>query len=163
MCRVWCKCSAQHASDTLCSASIPPSKKYSSVFCFCSIDRTMHSIVADSSRHRKSREKHIFRHNGIWLTPVLFIPPHPEASMSETSSSKTIRATQVTCCAAADGAFDCFVPQDKSMRKNRRTLNLSRSTAWTVLRGNYKTSGLSGKIVKRMLASPQLPLEARRT
>ena len=44
-----------------------------------------------------------------------------------------------------------------TLDKQAAALNLSRSTAWIVLRGNYKASGLSGKIVKRMLASPQLP------
>jgi hypothetical protein len=48
-----------------------------------------------------------------------------------------------------------------SLDAQAAALNLSRSTAWTVLRGKYKASGLSGKIVRRMLASPQLPAEAR--
>ena len=49
-----------------------------------------------------------------------------------------------------------------SLDEQAAALNLSRSTAWIVLRGNYKSSGLSATIVKRMLTSPQLPLEARR-
>ena len=40
-------------------------------------------------------------------------------------------------------------------------LGLSRSTAWTVLNGNHNTSGLSAAVIKRMLASPQLPPKAR--
>jgi predicted ATPase len=48
-----------------------------------------------------------------------------------------------------------------SLDEQAAALNLSRSTAWTVLRGSHKASGLSAKIVKRMLASPQLPAEAR--
>ena len=48
-----------------------------------------------------------------------------------------------------------------SLDKQAAALNLSRSTAWIVLRGNYKASGLSGKIVNRMLASPQLPAGVR--
>ena len=42
-------------------------------------------------------------------------------------------------------------------------LGLSRSTAWTVLGGRHKASGLSAFIVKRMLSSPLLPHTARRT
>jgi hypothetical protein len=40
-------------------------------------------------------------------------------------------------------------------------LGLCRSTTWAVLKGNHKSSGLSATIVKRMLASPQLPQSAR--
>jgi hypothetical protein len=36
-------------------------------------------------------------------------------------------------------------------------LGLARSTAWTVLKGNHKCSGLSAPIINRMLAAPQLP------
>jgi len=42
-----------------------------------------------------------------------------------------------------------------------KVLGLSRSTAWTVLSGNYKNSGLSAAIINRMLASPRLPVLAR--
>ena len=41
-------------------------------------------------------------------------------------------------------------------------LGLSRSTAWTVLKGNHKGSGLSAAIIKRMLASPQIPAVAKK-
>jgi hypothetical protein len=36
-------------------------------------------------------------------------------------------------------------------------LGLARSTAWTVLKGNHKCSGLSAPIINRMLAAPRLP------
>ena len=38
-----------------------------------------------------------------------------------------------------------------------RVLGLSRSTTWSVLKANYKASGLSAAVIKRMLASSQLP------
>jgi hypothetical protein len=41
-------------------------------------------------------------------------------------------------------------------------LGLQRSTTWHVLKANHKSSGLSAKIIKRMLNSPQLPPPARR-
>jgi hypothetical protein len=100
--------------------------------------------------------------------------------MSETSGSKTIRATPVLAAplqTAPSIASSLKMKQCEKIAELREALvkagmhtlseqaavlNLSRSTAWTVLRGNYKASGLSGTIVKRMLASPQLPLEARR-
>jgi hypothetical protein len=45
--------------------------------------------------------------------------------------------------------------------KQARVLELSRSTAWTVMSGSHKSSGLSAAIIKRMLNSPQLPPSAR--
>ena len=36
-------------------------------------------------------------------------------------------------------------------------LGLCRSTTWTMLKANYKASGLSATIINRMLAAPQLP------
>jgi hypothetical protein len=36
-------------------------------------------------------------------------------------------------------------------------LGLGRSTAWTLLRAEHKTSGLSSAVVDRMLAAPKLP------
>jgi hypothetical protein len=36
-------------------------------------------------------------------------------------------------------------------------LGLSRSTTWTILKGKHKASGLSAKIINRILAAPQLP------
>jgi hypothetical protein len=41
-------------------------------------------------------------------------------------------------------------------------LGLARSTAWTVLKGNHKGSGLSATVINRMLLSPQLPEGVRR-
>ena len=38
-----------------------------------------------------------------------------------------------------------------------RALGLSRSTTWTLLQANHKTSGLSAAVINRMLAQPELP------
>ena len=46
------------------------------------------------------------------------------------------------------------------LNQQAKSLGLSRSTAWAVLKGNHKASGLSATIIKRMLASPQLPPSA---
>ena len=40
-------------------------------------------------------------------------------------------------------------------------LGLSRSTAWTIIRGMHKTSGLSATTINRMLATDHLPLRVR--
>jgi hypothetical protein len=41
------------------------------------------------------------------------------------------------------------------------TLGLSRSTAWTILNANHKSSGLSARTISRILRSSQLPGPAR--
>lgn len=48
-----------------------------------------------------------------------------------------------------------------SLQKQAAVLGVSRSTAWYVLNGNYKGSGLSASVLKRILASPTLPEAAR--
>jgi hypothetical protein len=42
-----------------------------------------------------------------------------------------------------------------------RALGTSRSTAWTILKGNHKASGLSAALVNRILGAPQLPALVR--
>ena len=42
------------------------------------------------------------------------------------------------------------------------SLGLGRSTAWAILQGNHKSSGLSAATIKRMLTSQQLPPPARK-
>lgn len=46
--------------------------------------------------------------------------------------------------------------------KQAAALGIRRSTAWVVLNGKHKASGLSASIVDRMLTSPELPPRARR-
>jgi hypothetical protein len=41
------------------------------------------------------------------------------------------------------------------------SLGLNRSTTWTILKGKYKGSGLSAKIINRILAAPRLPPPVR--
>ena len=49
-----------------------------------------------------------------------------------------------------------------TLDQQAKSLGLGRSTAWAILRGNHKSSGLSAATIKRMLASPQLPRSARK-
>ena len=44
-----------------------------------------------------------------------------------------------------------------TLASQAKALDLSRSTTWAVLQAAHKSSGLSGAIIKRMLASPHLP------
>ena len=49
-----------------------------------------------------------------------------------------------------------------TLSQQAMALGLSRSTAWSVLKGNHKGSGLSAATIKRMLASPQIPAAAKK-
>src|SRR4051812_22156844 len=49
----------------------------------------------------------------------------------------------------------------RSLDKQAGALGLSRSTTWAILQASYKTSGVSGCIIKRMLQSPGLPPAVR--
>ena len=44
-----------------------------------------------------------------------------------------------------------------ALDEQAEALGLSRSTTWTILKGNYKNSGLSAATLNRILASPHLP------
>lgn len=48
-----------------------------------------------------------------------------------------------------------------TLDEQARALGLARSTTWTLMRGAHKCSGLSAAIIKRMLVSPNLPMQAR--
>jgi hypothetical protein len=42
-----------------------------------------------------------------------------------------------------------------------KALGVSRSTAWAMLSGRYKVSGISARVVKQILSSQELPPEVR--
>ena len=48
-----------------------------------------------------------------------------------------------------------------TLDRRAQALGLSRSTTWTVLRGNHKASGLSAAVINRILAERQLPCIVR--
>jgi hypothetical protein len=48
-----------------------------------------------------------------------------------------------------------------TLDKQAEALGLCRSTAWTILKGNHKASGLSATTINRMLNAPRLPPFAR--
>lgn len=45
--------------------------------------------------------------------------------------------------------------------KQAAALGIRRSTAWVVLSGRYKASGLTASVIERMMSSPALPPRAR--
>ena len=48
-----------------------------------------------------------------------------------------------------------------ALDKQAKVLGLCRSTAWSVLQGNHKASGLAATTINRMLAAPSLPPSVR--
>jgi hypothetical protein len=48
-----------------------------------------------------------------------------------------------------------------SLDRQALALGLGRSTTWIVLKAGHKSTGLTGSIVRRILGSPELPLNAR--
>src|SRR5215471_1539863 len=51
----------------------------------------------------------------------------------------------------------------RTLDKQAAALTLSRSTTWTLLKGNHKGSGISAAIINRMLLAPRLPPPVRTT
>jgi hypothetical protein len=48
-----------------------------------------------------------------------------------------------------------------TLAKQAKVLGLPRSTTWSILRGNYKKSGISATLLTQMLKSPRLPVAVR--
>ena len=49
----------------------------------------------------------------------------------------------------------------RTLAAQSRVFGLGRSTTWTILRGNHKSSGLSAKIIGRILTASDLPPRVR--
>ena len=78
------------------------------------------------------------------------IPPHSRTRSSlhmKVRQSSKIREIADALVATAYLTLD----------EQARALGLARSTAWTILQANHKSSGLSANVINRMLAAPQLP------
>ena len=78
----------------------------------------------------------------------------PVSSLSDIKSRQASKIAQLREALVAAG-FETLTQQ-------AAVLGLSRSTAWVVMRGDHKASGLSAVTIKRILASPNLPPSARR-
>jgi hypothetical protein len=75
-------------------------------------------------------------------------PKHAHMKARQAVKIKEIRDTLI-----AEGLL--------SLASQAKALDLSRSTTWAVLQAAHKSSGLSGAVIKRMLASPYLPSTVR--
>jgi hypothetical protein len=49
----------------------------------------------------------------------------------------------------------------KALDDQARAIGLSRSTAWTIIKGQHKSSGLSTSVVLAILSKPDLPATVR--
>jgi len=74
---------------------------------------------------------------------------HRPHSMAEMKARQAIKIREIAEALVSEG-FDTLDAQ-------ARALGLGRSTAWTILKSNHKGSGLSAKIINRVLANRQLP------
>ena len=48
-----------------------------------------------------------------------------------------------------------------SLDEKAKALGLCRSTTWTILKADHKSTGLSVEVIMRILAAPQLPPDVR--
>ena len=77
--------------------------------------------------------------------------PHTVAKMKARQSAKI----REIASALVDAGFDTLDGQ-------ARILGIGRSTAWTILKGDHKGSGLSAKIISRSLSGRNLPPAVRK-
>ena len=83
-----------------------------------------------------------------------FLPDALVASdKSELKARQSARIKEIGDALVAEGI--------SALDQQAKALGLSRSTTWTIVKGNHKNSGLSAAIIKRMLSAPQLPSRVR--
>ena len=80
---------------------------------------------------------------------------HPKFSVLEMKARQAAKLREIREALIADGVV--------GLNKQAATLGLSRSTAWTIVTGIHKGSGLSVRTINRMLAMPLLPPTVRST
>ena len=81
----------------------------------------------------------------------------------QTKSASAIGRMKATQCSKIRELRQALVDAGHlTLDQQAKSLGVSRSTAWAVLKGNHKSSGLSTTLINRMLASPQLPRSAKK-
>ncbi len=82
--------------------------------------------------------------------------------MGATTQDNSLRAMKARQTRKLEQLREVFLTNGRlRVREQAKLLGLCPSTAHAVLQRNYKSSGLSGAIIKRMLACPNLPESAR--
>jgi hypothetical protein len=117
------------------------------------LDVTVGSLQVTCSRLGIS-----LRRPGVGETKASSRTPHTGLNSGDifVLKSKLLQSAKLREIRAALEA-DGFIGLDAQAK----ALGLSRSTAWTILNGSHKSSGLSAKILNRMLAAPLLGKCAR--
>ncbi len=82
--------------------------------------------------------------------------------MGATTQDNSLRAMKARQTRKIEQLREVFLTNGRlKVREQAKLLGLCPSTAHAVLQRNYKSSGLSAAIIKRMLACPNLPESAR--
>ena len=85
-------------------------------------------------------------------------PDHLRRVVTSISGLKARQAAKIREIREALVAEGCTSLDDQAA-----ALGLSRSTTWTIIKGNHKASGLSPTVITRMLSAPGLPTRVRNT
>lgn len=93
-----------------------------------------------------------------------------ESSLKPETASCGDRVQGAPCCAAVKERQAAKIRELRqalaaagysALDDQAAVLGVGRSTAWTILKGKYKGSGLSVALINRILAAPRLPATAR--
>ena len=85
----------------------------------------------------------------------LHVKVRPKFSVSEMKARQAAKLREIREALVEDGVV--------GLTEQAAALGLSRSTAWTIVTGIHKGSGLSVRSINRMLAMPLLPPTVRST
>src|SRR5262249_50254739 len=88
-------------------------------------------------------------------TPTKVPPPRRHSSHNSTCVVAEMKARQSAKIRELQKAL--VATGYLSLDDQAKALGLSRSTTWTILKGNHKASGLSAATINRMLLEPRLP------
>jgi len=83
----------------------------------------------------------------------------PNLQLRGQSSSRRAKANQAAKIAELRRALE--LAGLHSLDAQAEALALCRSTTWAILKRDYKASGLTAAVIKRMLSAPRLPREVR--
>lgn len=86
-------------------------------------------------------------------------PDHPDPARLPSPASRDIKLLQCTKIAELRQAL--FIAGFRSLDSQALALGLRRSSTWSVLRAQHKSSGLTASTIRQILSSSKLPGEAR--
>ena len=85
--------------------------------------------------------------------PHLAFRKEPKPSIAEAKARQSIKIKELKVALTSAGLH--------TIDEQARALGLCRSTTWSVLKGNHKSSGLSPSTINRILHAPELPPSVR--